>query len=476
MALSVGIRAVGGRALALGCALLGLGLGGCGNERAFRVSELHNAGRFEEASALAGELPFEGLEGDTVWALIEAGKAHQDAGRWEASAERFDAALSVLRSVERRAVVSVSGVGNEIKAFLSDERSRDYLSGWYEVRLVLVAQGVNYLMMGRPREAATYLNLFVDETDGLYAKLKIAEEDAGVFGGYGGYAEERRGMVAGIEGGVEAERGDGWGVEGAIASEPRLAARAAELRSGVDGGEALVGYGYLVGWLTMREVGDAGMAEEFARRLRDAVGSTPGVEALLGGGLDGRVFVLFENGLGPARVDGSLRVSGLNLLPIPTLARREGGRARGLRVVGDGAAEAVLLTRVDRLVEADFADNLDLIWARPLASLAIKAGVTIAAQEAVRREGETAQAVVQLLGLAWQGLAQPDLRSWRTVAGELWAGVVDAPSDGVLRLELLGGGGVAGVVELAVPEGGGIVFVRSTGVGNMRAYSAPFAR
>ena len=460
-------RRLGPPAAAL-CAAALSGLAGCSAQAVYDAESLHAQGRFAAAAdALAprmadddGNGAPDGIEAhNTLWALLEFGKMQQDAGRFEASARTLDAALRLFDQLAEEEIISLQGAGNNLGAILTDERQRDYLGAYYDPIAATIAQVINMLMLGRYEEAATYARRAIDAED---ASGRITER----------LELQRAAFDANTADDADNEQPDP--LETAF-EDRRLERRLGELRSLAADANGTNPYGFFAGGVAMLAANNPGEARDFAQRLEAAAGRD-----LLAGIASGRrlgdvVIVFFENGRAPARADGSLRLSGATVVPLPVLRTRRDGRAEGLTIEGGQSREtAAPLTNLDALVAADFNDRLIEIWGRPILSQSIKAAAAATGAAFTDNQDSMIDELITIAGLLWAATAEPDLRSWRTLPGEQAVAWIDRPADQTLTLTLIGPSGretIARTVRLESREGPAFLFARSTAAGNLAVYT-----
>ena len=457
-------------AISAGAVVALLGLAGCQTADLRGAYSAHDAGDFEYAAAQAEQLrPLVGPDGivedrpyepwDELWVSLERGKVLQDAGRFGASADAFEVAAKVLRGQKYAPEVSLAGAFNNIQAILSDERKLDYQASFYDPILIETAQALNHAMMGDLESAAVFARRQIERQEEI-ADRRAAVGD--VFARYNDLASTRG--------------------SGAIESDDAFRRERNRLTRGLDpefagpeAWEAPVPYGFYIGSILMRAADRPAEAIEFERRF-EAFRPNSALRAGRGG-IDGRVFVLFENGLPPDRVSGE-REFGIvgSVVPLPVLRDRYQRRARGL-VVSGGAkqTEAELLGRVDALVQLDFQERLGLIWGRPILATILKAAATETTAQLTTEPDDLLRLIIRGVGFLWVATAEADTRMWRTLPGEHLAAELDRPASGVIDLELIGpdGRGAARRTIELPGEGAVLVWCRSTNAGNLEVYTVP---
>lgn len=445
--------------LLAGVVLAGVVLaGGCSPPLA-GADELHESGRFERAAEVAATGIKLRTDHNLVWKLYNQGKILQDAGEWQASGAAFDRAISHVQNLGDVALFSATGAANNTTALLTDERNRDYFGTAYDKLMVRVSQTVNMVMLQRVDEAVTYARQQADLQDAAFAEKLKANP-----------------VVDQLEDRLKS-RGGTTSAQSAIDQpglneiDRQLADRAAK----AEGYE--IAYGWYVAWLAHTANGDTAEAEQMRLRFRSARPESALATADTMAAIGDRVFVLFENGSAAERysIKDAGTVPGAGLLALPGIRERPGSRATGLVVRGGGdSARAELITDVDAIVFRDFRDRRAEIWGRPILSAAIKTGIGLTVSEVVIDDDQDlAQNAVRLATVAWVLSAQPDLRTWRTLPAELWAAEIPRPTDGRLAVELQAGAATSQRIDVDLPPGSSVLFVRSTRSDNIRVFVAP---
>lgn len=168
-----------------------------------------------------------------------------------------------------------------------------------------------------------------------------------------------------------------------------------------------------------------------------------------------RVYVVFENGLGPAReemrVDLILPQIGYTGFAFPQIAFQPSPVA-ALKVTLRGDEEPVLTERVasvDQIIATDFETQMPAMAMRTIAAVIAK---EVAARQftnqlagsSSRKEDDRHQAnelelVGMLLGSLYKAVVnKADTRTWKTLGKEFQVAAFDYPESGSLRLSLVG--------------------------------------
>jgi len=395
---------------------------------------------------------------DRVWALLERGKMLQDAGRWEESNRALELADRIIETLDESAVISFGEVGNETTALLTDDRSRDYVGTGYDRILLQTSLALNHAMLGELETAAVYVRRQLDR-----------QEEA---------RERNARQIAEAERRLEEEEAE---TEDATLSSVRgqdgYARQVRELSSWTSPAYAdfVIPYGYYVGLVLLGAAGKFGEQVELAEAFAGVAPDNP--HALAGdelGPLPDDVFVLFENGRAPVRVDRSFYYAtdlGLTRVPIPDLAFRPDGRAAALVVsAGERSVRTTTVDSVERIAATEFTRSLLGIWFRAAAQVVVK--------EVLTKQGkDELGGLAVVLGSLAKAVVEPDLRSWRSLPAEHQIARIARPPLGTLTLSLEGPDGQpSGSRGVRLPETGPVLlYVRSTASNNLRVHVGSLA-
>lgn len=443
-------------------------LAACSAQPVFRAEALHATGRFDDAAHLLdphlqdkdNDGSPDGVQGhNTLWAYLEHAKMLQDAGRFQDSADAFGHALRVFEQLDELPSISLAGAVNNTTAILTDERNRDYLGAYHDRNAALTAQTVNMLMLNRPSEAAAYARQLIDSaahTHHINERVQRTRDNLDdndrdtpdVTTPHAHTAELRHPTLA------------------------RRAARLKETSANHTPGQPTP-YDDLVGALAMIAAGNPAEANDFLDRLATTHPDLAGqlAEHATHRSPDRLVIILFENGLAPARTDGSIRLAGLTVVPLPKLITRDRNRAEHIAI--DNAVHTQQLTSIDALAAADFHARIAEIWGRPILSQTIKAASGATAFAFTDNQSSPIDELIALATAIWLTSAKPDLRSWRTLPAEQHAAIFDHPGDRQLTLELrTHNAQPARTVTLTLPDQTApvVIYARSTSTSNLTVH------
>ncbi|MBR4518419.1 MAG: hypothetical protein IKO65_05410 [Victivallales bacterium] len=183
--------------------------------------------------------------------------------------------------------------------------------------------------------------------------------------------------------------------------------------------------------------------------------------------MDDYVVVLFENGLGPFKVERRYEIfiplsrpvyAGI-ALPVlveqpaayPYLELQDGSSSLG---------RTLPLCSIDRLVATEFRKELPWIIASAVTKAVIKTTLQVIAMEvASKNYGRDAALVTGIIGSALAyATTNADVRGWNLLPKEYQAAVVPRPSSG--RLSLTAPGMASSFVQVELPPGPSLVYVK----------------
>lgn len=187
----------------------------------------------------------------------------------------------------------------------------------------------------------------------------------------------------------------------------------------------------------------------------------------------GRVLVVFENGMGPQKVEERKEMIIPYRYPIyaglalPMLRHRPQAEASLCVCSGAGPlGRTETICDLDRVIATEFREELKWISASAYVGACVKIGLQIAAMEVLRanldeqvRKGKITPFARELslavagagLSAACKAMTGTDTRIWSTLPREYQAALVERPSDGVLTLRNATGSRV--LAQVTLPQG-----------------------
>jgi hypothetical protein len=188
------------------------------------------------------------------------------------------------------------------------------------------------------------------------------------------------------------------------------------------------------------------------------------------------VYLLYERGMAPTRVEFRVTVptpQSWLTVGVPVLRRRP-DPAQCLHVT-DGSGTLDLRTErlasIDGIVATQFRHDLPGIIVRTVISTILKEVGEHAVDEATEGKREDLRSFARLSYLVFKTASSgADLRTWRTLGGEVQLAVFTLPADGAFTLELLDGAGRPAASERVVlpADPVSVVAVRSIGLRVLR--------
>lgn len=365
-----------------------------------------------------------------LW-LLETGKILHDVGRFEESEAAFVQADARIRTQDQRASMSVT---EEVAGLLTTQQARTFRARHWQKILLESYRALNQLALGDLDEALVMARRsYARQADAVFDKGKEIEKREEAGGKVDEEALMGQDQVQDLLGPVQSR------------ITPAYADYANPFTS------------YLAAILQWAD-GDETRAIVDLQKTQGMVPDNAFVEALVtelqaGHPLataSGRVYVIFENGLAPDRIETGIAIitpNGYSSIKLPMLVYNE-TPVEALEMSG-GAGEINLRTApladVDAIVSVDFADELPGIIVRTVLSIVTKEVTT-------KQLRDNNQDIGFLVGTFWKAMTEgADLRTWRTVGSRFEIAHFDRPADGRVRLNLLdrnGGRHLSADIEL----------------------------
>lgn len=185
------------------------------------------------------------------------------------------------------------------------------------------------------------------------------------------------------------------------------------------------------------------------------------------------VWVVFENGMGPAReehrFDLLIPAESVMYVGVALPKLRKGREAYPCLSIRDGAVElakTTLLCDMDAVVADEFRAQLPAIVARNLTSAALKAALQVVATKAAEKKGGQLGAMAMGMGGSALSAAstQADTRIWSQLPKNIQVAVLNRPASG--KLSLCVPGGTQPLAEVSLKEqAASIVYVKTPAPG-----------
>ncbi len=419
-------------------------LAGCGagsRGRAVVFNSLYSSGQYKAALENAVADLDEG--DDAVLWDLQAASAAMAAGNYTAVCDYLDQAEGLSKDIDLQ--------GAEANAFqatgeiIFNSYLVDYKPTLYDKILINTYKGIAFMGLGDPANARVEFNRAYDRqrrsVEKYRAEIKglLKEEKKDYSQEVRSSGSEEGGSISGpvfnYDKAVEAARQK---VQGQRMHNWKPYTSFVNPFSSYAGALFWLAYG--------KDGGDFNKALLSLKRLKDMAPSPVVdrdlnlVSKLLKGGdfPDDQVWIIVENGLGPVleefRVDLPLFLLGgvspvkISSLALPRL------RSRGLAspdfevTVGEGTETAWLLSDMDRVVGTEFDAGYDLVIAKAVSSMLVKAASQYAASRVAGDWGAV------FMGIAGAVTTQADLRIWSSLPKQYQVARIERPDDGVINL------------------------------------------
>jgi len=436
-------------------------LGGC-NTSLREAQQLYRMGDIQGAREKIVSYSDEetGSSPQTVIAWIERGSILRTAGDFRRSTRAFTVATDRMDQLDLQAETDLGG---EFEALLTNPEQITYRGTGYDRVLAPMYMGMNFLADGNldnPRQAFIKASQRQDETiqrnrAEIERRERSIQESRGKEVDLDRAREDRalNQMVRERYGDLEAfEPYEGYAIPFADLVRAIYLMGVREDPSDVDTARGL-----------LRRV--AGMTDEQPYVMDDLEMADAGVFPETG-----LTYVLFETGVAPYRaqrtIDLPLWIVSNNVdyvgLAIPYLVFSD-RFAAGLRVETiDGSFDTLLVTDMDRVVAADFKQQLPSMMERMVASAAVKAAASYGVNQATQGN-DWVNLAARLVMIGYQSSQNvADRRTWATLPKQYQYCRFPTPADGAVTLQLEGQGPRSVEVE---PGGMSVVVVRSIGPG-----------
>ena len=339
-----------------------------------------------------------------VWRLEEGSLLRAD-GKFQESNRAFSQAEEIIDDYDSRATISARGTGSHLASLVTNLKAIPYKGTAYDRIMLNTYKALNYMALGEFDGARVeLLRAYERQKEALERyrrELEIAEEEA---------------------------KSNNVDI-GRITSDPRFKQQFDSTYSGYSSFSAYADYVnpltvYLDGLLffaTASGSSDYERARKDFERVKGMIGNDPFVNADLsmvekainGEPIQPAVYVVFENGLAPARGEARLDI------PVPTkevtyigaafpTLNFQGTAIENLTITDDQGriARTRLLSDMDTIVANEFSHNLDAIIIRTIMATVVKATAQYQLQKNFGSLGQIGGALYSIV------TTQADLRSW----------------------------------------------------------------
>ncbi len=395
-------------------------LGSCQsyNSQIEGLVSVYEKGEFEEAASVVESGDLEeayASKTDGLLFMLEAGKVLQDAGLYRESISMFERASARMEHFDLQASVSVS---EELVSTVSTQASRDYRGTDYDRILLEIYEVLNYLAINDFGEAMVHVRRAYRRQAEAVARnaseIEARQKENNATGSKALQSEEYRKFEQSLNTLATDAYAD-------FVNPMATFLSAVLLREEGTNSNALVDLRKLVSMLPNNSYLPL-LLEEFE------AGPSP---------VPNRFYVIFENGLAPARREWSLTLptpNGWSRIAVPMIVPQPTEVKHLLVRALDDSLELATqqIASIDSIVASDFKANLaSMIW-RIVISQVAKETATYALAK------QDSSGIASVLGSIYKvASAGADLRTWRTPGSEFQIAFGEVPEDGRLSLDLI---------------------------------------
>lgn len=408
---------------------------------------------------------------------LEAGKAFNDAGMWQESAEAFDVAEGLMLW-KADTVDTPSEVANLMGTTLTSDAFGAYQGKIYQGGLIDYYQTINMIMMGNEADARVSLNRLDVRQDNAMTQLSAYAETMDESAG-----DELKKKESAFSAKSLAQVNDK--VQDGMANVP-TGLKNAKIRNAAGDVMAAV----FRASSSARQDKTSNASRDSLKRAASSSATTGGkklaytLQGMLRKGhgeLRDKVIVVYEDGIGPTldefRIDLPLFLvsSKVTYTGIALPKFQAGQPAFGQLQVIDGkhAVDTTVLTDLNELAGLEFKAGYKGVVTKAVISTVIKTVAQVAINNQVDKEtgGSLMGSVLKLgVGAAQYALTQADTRAWANLPNTIQMAMVDRPKSNKLIIQ-----GAAGqpLAALDLPEAQNVlVLVKASGTGGKPAIYA----
>lgn len=474
---------------------IGIGLflsGGCSSINSARsqkeeIMSYYSAGNYKKAGELSNEKLQDRLDsGDQLMWMLEDGTAKFAAGDYRGSIDSFDKAEAVVDDFENRASLTMRRIGAEIGAAYTNPNALPYKGYYYEKILINIYKSLDYLALGEFDAALVEIRRarfrqkqaeeeFTDEIS--REEQKLQEQEIQKEAKQANMAPEQILSIKEIKNDIEEIKSHSNKLYGNYVNPfvTYMSALGYLAESDYDG--AVFDFKNLYRIESSNEVIQKDYvtaAEKSGAELPAELNSVKPYQAQLDNNM---VYVIFANGLSAARKEKQIELilpyvgySGI-AYPVMEYFPNDISHVNISTSTGENI-KTVQICDMDAIVSQCLEEELPRMITRLVISTIAKEAATIAAEEAVRRQGND---------LAWIGTIvamsiykkvfnRADTRCWQTLPKEYQIAQLPKPQDGILTIGLVSKSGLNtsnAVINLKKDNSNIIVFILSNGYGTL---------
>lgn len=356
-----------------------------------------------------------------LWAL-EAGKLHHAAGDFEESNHYFEIAEAIIHDFEERAVLSLRAGAARAAAFITNPAAIPYYGTSSDKILINSYKALNYLALGDLEGARVEVRrAYERQQEALAKNRKAIDEVRSENRAFGGAAHDPE-------------------FKKAAPVDPALAQAYADFSNPFT--TLLSGIVALADRDPARAEVDFNLLASLPRANSFAKTEQQQIEQFLTGrntiALDRpRVFVIFENGLGPAleemRIDLVLPDLGYTGFAFPKLDFQP-TTVGGLKISATFQQQIISeqIASIDQIVATEFQARLPILIFETISAV-------VAKEVAAKQLTDEWDGIGLLIGSLYKiAFNRADTRTWKTLDKEFQFAVFDYPPDGIAHFSLVG--------------------------------------
>jgi hypothetical protein len=448
------------------------------------MMKLYSGGHYNRAYAEASGYMKSRIDtGDELMWLLECGMLLFAQDRYKESLDYFNKAEILAEDYENRATINLRGAMSEIGSAYTNQNALSYEGDFYEKILINYYKTLNYYALGEPEAARVELrriryrqrNVEREFQEDIY-KVIAENYDLGTTH-FSSNSVLSHNLVISDKNALSLKCNEKLGLY--LNPSVSFLSAAGYLRDN-NYNEALVDY---------RKLYLVDKNNPFYRRglvtCAHEIGSNPPDELLKEPPYDFKlsedsVFVIFENGLAPAREERLVEF----ILPAPVgyigfaypVLKFFPDKIKNIRFYRSNnidIADTVKFSDMEQIIANDLSNDMPLILKRELISIMVKEATSIALQQAaaqIPNVGGLAKTMVFIgASIAKKAVNHADIRCWETLPQEYQCSLFKRPDDGIVKVCLIGDDGNVldnATLNLGSKPGLKLILLKSNGFGS----------
>ncbi|HBC87538.1 MAG TPA: hypothetical protein DCZ94_11330 [Lentisphaeria bacterium] len=421
--------------------------------------------------------------GDELMWLMECGMITFAQERYKESLDYFNRAEAVAEDYENRATINLRGAMSEVGAAYTNQNVLPYEGDFFEKILINYYKALNYYALGEPEAAGVELrrvryrqkNAERDFQEDVY---KVTSENYSTVGSQlSGNEIMSNDRVVSDKSALAVKCNNKLGLY--LNPAVSFLSAAVYLRDN-NYNEALVDY---------RKLYFVDDGNPFFRRglvtCAREIGSNPPEELAKEAPYDFKlaedsVFIIFENGLAPAREERLVEL----ILPPPVgyigfaypVLKFFPDKIKNVKFYGSGNLEigdTMKFSDMEQIIANDLSNDMPIILQRALISIMVKEATSISLQIAAQQiphVGDAARLMVFIgASIAKKAVNRADTRCWETLPQEYQCSLFKRPNDGIVKVCLIGDDGNVidnATLNLGSRPGLKLILLKSNGFGS----------